>query len=63
MKTRTLTLVLLAATLPTSLAAQTSSNTSLEVDQVKMRPARRHLYRSKCRASFWSRRPHDPLQQ
>jgi hypothetical protein len=37
MKTRTLTLVLLAATLPTSLAAQTSSNTSLEVDQVKMR--------------------------
>lgn len=39
MTTRILTLTLLAATLPTSLAAETGSRKPLEVDQVKMRVA------------------------
>jgi hypothetical protein len=39
MTTRTLTLILLAATLPASLAAQTESRKLMEVDQVQMRVA------------------------
>lgn len=39
MTARTLTLILLTATLPASLAAETASLKPVEVDQVKMRVA------------------------